>query len=122
MATKSSKRTSKQALALCRKLFDEMGGDVVVENTSHGSPAWFVAKRSRDGTAAKGQKSAAFADNHHDDGRLALWCAATPAAQSLLVGDRPATFFVPPYVGPRGGIGVILDDIAADALRGILAA
>src|SRR5947209_7853148 len=48
-------------------------------------------------------------DNHHSDGRLALWCNAPPGAQDLLVRKDPGSYFVPPYVGTRGWVGVRLD-------------
>lgn len=48
-------------------------------------------------------------DNHHGDGRLALWCKAPPGAQESLVGADPERFFVPPYVGPSGWLGIHLD-------------
>lgn len=50
-----------------------------------------------------------FVDNHHGDGRVALWCKAPPGAQEILVGAAPARFFVPPYVGHNGWIGIRLD-------------
>ncbi len=50
-----------------------------------------------------------FAMPKRGDGRLSLWCKAPPGAQDLLVGANPARFFVPPYVGHRGWIGVRLD-------------
>ncbi len=50
-----------------------------------------------------------YLDNHHGDGRLALWCAAPEEMQQLLVQADPERFFVPPYVGHRGWIGVRLD-------------
>jgi predicted DNA-binding protein (MmcQ/YjbR family) len=40
---------------------------------------------------------------------LAFWCAAEPVVQQALVAARPDRFFVPPYVGPRGWLGVYLD-------------
>jgi hypothetical protein len=49
-----------------------------------------------------------YADHHHDD-RLACWCAAPPGAQDALVAAAPDRFFVPPYVGHRGWLGVRLD-------------
>ena len=52
---------------------------------------------------------AMYLDNHHGDGRLALWCKAPPGAQESLVGADPERFFVPPYVGPKGWLGVHLD-------------
>jgi len=69
------------------------------ERLSHGEPTWFV----------RGKKTfVTFADHHHDD-RLAFWCAAPPGAQEALVASDPEKFFVPPYVGGRGWIGVRLD-------------
>jgi hypothetical protein len=47
--------------------------------------------------------------NHHGDGRFAIWCAAPEGMQQLLVGADPDKFFVPPYVGRRGWLGVRLD-------------
>jgi hypothetical protein len=47
--------------------------------------------------------------NHHGDGRFAIWCAAAPGTQQLLVGTDPERFFRPPYVGHRGWLGVRLD-------------
>jgi hypothetical protein len=71
----------------------------VTERLSHGEPTWFV----------RGRKTfVSYADHHHDD-RLAFWCAAPPGAQEALVAENPAAFFVPPYVGGRGWIGVRLD-------------
>ena len=71
----------------------------VEERLSHGEPAWFV----------QGKKLfVMFADHHHDD-RLAFWCAAPQGVQEVLVSSEPKKFFRPPYVGPRGWIGVYLD-------------
>ena len=44
-----------------------------------------------------------------DDGRVSMWCKAPPGSQAVLVGADPARFFVPPYVGPKGWIGMRLD-------------
>ena len=43
------------------------------------------------------------------DGRISIWCKAPPGSQQVLVGADPETFFVPPYVGPKGWIGMRLD-------------
>lgn len=51
----------------------------------------------------------AAADNHHGGGRPGVWCKAAPGNQSLMVRAAPARFFVPPYVGPSGWIGIHLD-------------
>src|SRR5262245_48625836 len=87
------------------------------ERLSHGEPTWFV----------RGKKTfVMYADHHHDD-RLAFWCAAPDGAQEALVALDPKRFFVPPYVGTRGWLGVRLDvppldwgqiaDLVADAYR-----
>ncbi|HEX5386604.1 MAG TPA: MmcQ/YjbR family DNA-binding protein [Gemmatimonadales bacterium] len=51
----------------------------------------------------------ASARSHHGGGRPAVWCKAAPGNQALMVKVAPARFFVPPYVGPSGWIGVWLD-------------
>ena len=51
----------------------------------------------------------AAAGNHHGDGRPAVWCKAASGNQDLMVRAAPARFFVPPYVGPSGWVGVWLD-------------
>jgi ketosteroid isomerase-like protein len=58
-----------------------------------------------------------FADNHHGDGRVAVWLPAPPGAQEALVETTPATFFRPPYVGGRGWVGISLDAINDEELR-----
>jgi len=57
----------------------------------------------------KDRQFAIYVDNHHGDARLALWCKAPPGAQEALVRADPGTFFVPPYVGKAGWIGIELD-------------
>ena len=72
----------------------------VEERPSHGAPTFFY----------KGKKSfLMFHDDHHGDGRLAIWCAAPLGVQDQVVREEPARFFVPAYVGYRGWIGVRLD-------------
>jgi hypothetical protein len=51
----------------------------------------------------------ADAGNHHGDGRCAVWCKAAPGNQALMVRAAPDRFFVPPYVGPSGWVGIYLD-------------
>jgi hypothetical protein len=81
-----------------------LGLPEVTERLSHGEPTWFV----------RGKKTFVMMDtNHHDSGHIAIWCAAPPGVQSQLVGEEPKRFFVPPYVGPRGWLGVRVD-VAVD--------
>jgi hypothetical protein len=56
-----------------------------------------------------GKMFAMFDNNHHDAGRIAVWCKAPPMVQEILVGSDPERFFVPPYVGANGWVGVRLD-------------
>ncbi len=51
-----------------------------------------------------------FAMEKRGDGRSSLWCKAPPGAQAVLVGADPDRFFAPPYVGPKGWVGVRIDD------------
>ncbi len=51
----------------------------------------------------------AHPSDHHGAGRHGVWLKAAPGNQALMVKDRPNRFFVPPYVGTSGWIGVWLD-------------
>jgi predicted DNA-binding protein (MmcQ/YjbR family) len=48
----------------------------------------------------------AMSPGHGQD--LAVWCKAPPGAQQVLVGADADRFFAPPYLGPKGWIGVRL--------------
>ena len=50
-----------------------------------------------------------FAMEKRGDGRVSVWCKAPEGSQEVLVGADPGRFFVPPYVGPKGWVGVRLD-------------
>lgn len=83
----------------------------VNERLSHGAPTFFGPKKT----------FVMFHDDHHGDGRLALWCAAPPGVQASLVDEEPHRFFVPAYVGHRGWVGVRLDiDPDWDEVAGII--
>jgi uncharacterized protein YdhG (YjbR/CyaY superfamily) len=88
---------------LCAKL------PSVAEKASHGTPTFFVEKD-------KGV-FAMFADNHHEDGHLALWVPVKEGLQPLLIEDAPKTYYKPPYVGTSGWVGIELDQIRDDALQ-----
>ena len=66
---------------------------------NHGRPSFAVGKKT----------FVMFMDNHHGDGRIAIWCKAPPGDQADMVESDPNRYFVPPYVGPRGWVGVRLD-------------
>ncbi|HEY8740204.1 MAG TPA: MmcQ/YjbR family DNA-binding protein [Candidatus Dormibacteraeota bacterium] len=70
------------------------------ERLAHGSPSFYVREK---------RNFLVFSVNHHDDGNIAFWCAAPPGDQAALVEADPDTYFVPPYVGHRGWVGVRVD-------------
>jgi predicted DNA-binding protein (MmcQ/YjbR family) len=69
------------------------------EKPSHGSPDFRV----------RGKSFASYVVNHHGDGRVALWLNMPPGSQQEYCESSTKHFFVPPYVGPRGWLGVHLD-------------
>jgi hypothetical protein len=72
------------------------GTDEVI---SHGSP----------GYAVRGRFFAYHTVNHHGDGRVALLVNAPEGMQAACVKAEPKHYFVPPYVGARGWLGINLD-------------
>jgi len=86
-----------------------------VEKISHGSPTFFTAE---------GRAGRTFASLHDErewfEGRLCLWFAAPDGLQEALVSGAPDRFFVPPYVGHRGWVGLRLDvpDVDWDEVAG----
>lgn len=52
---------------------------------------------------------AMFADDHHGVGFAGVWLKAPEGAQEELVASDPERFYVPPYVGKGGWVGVKLD-------------
>ena len=61
-----------------------------------------------------------FANHHHQDGRVAVWLPAPLGTQHYLVDSEPETYFVPPYVGVKGWIGVVIDRCSDADLRSLL--
>ena len=104
-----AKREREKVLAKLREIclaFPETS-----ERLSHGAPTFFVREK---------RAFLMVLTNHHGDGRFAIWCAAPDGMQKMLVEADPDRFFVPPYVGHRGWLGVRLDrGIHWDELTGI---
>ncbi len=69
------------------------------EVESRGSPNFRVG----------GKTYGIFALNHHGDGHVALWLDAPAGSQQLYSEMEPEHYFVPPYVGPKGWLGVELN-------------
>lgn len=59
----------------------------------------------------RGKIFAMFAakSSHHGDERPGVWVKAMAENQRIMVRAEPHRYFVPPYVGPSGWIGVFLD-------------
>lgn len=77
------------------------------EKLSHGEPTFFVGKKV----------FVMFANNHHDDGHVAVWLPVPPGIQTALIESSPETYFRPPYVGHRGWVGIELGRIDDEDLR-----
>lgn len=71
------------------------------EKLSHGEPTFFVHNKM----------FVMFANNHHNDGRIAIWLPVPDGFQSSLIGSSPETYFKPPYVGVKGWVGIELGNI-----------
>ncbi|MDP9303755.1 MAG: MmcQ/YjbR family DNA-binding protein [Actinomycetota bacterium] len=101
-----------QAAALTRIRRICLGLPETSERLSHGAPTFFV----------RGKRAFTMVlSNHHGDGRFAIWCAAPDGMQTVLVEADPERFFVPPYVGHRGWLGVRLDrGLDWDELSGLV--
>jgi hypothetical protein len=72
------------------------------ERLSHGEPTFFVHNKV----------FVMFADNHHDDGYIAVWLPVPSGFQVALIETAPEIYFKPPYVGARGWVGIELDRIS----------
>ena len=97
MANARAKGNPDAALALTRDICLALPD--TEEKIAWGSPTFRV----------HGRLFVMFTNNHHGDGRIAIWAAAPPGAQLDLVAADPTHFFVPPYVGVNGWVGIRLD-------------
>ena len=79
------------------------------EKLSHGAPTFFVEKYKN--------VFVVFTNDHHQDGRLAIWLPAPAGLQAALIEEAPETYFKPPYVGSSGWVGINLDQIKDEALE-----
>jgi hypothetical protein len=73
------------------------------ERQAWGDPTWRV--KDKIFVAQKG---------NYQGGRPSLWMKAPEGMQSVLVEAAPDRFFVPPYVGKNGWIGLYMDTDAVD--------
>jgi hypothetical protein len=93
-ATRRSDRTPVGRLrAICLALPD------TTEKIAWGEPTWRV----------RGKLFAQLDDHHHGADHLAVWLPAPLGEQESMIFTDPERFFRPPYVGPRGWVGVRID-------------
>src|SRR4029453_13721748 len=79
--------------AICLALPD------TTEKIAWGEPTWRV----------RGKLFAQPDDHHHGADHLAVWLPAPLGEQEAMIYTNPRQFFRPPYVGPRGWVGVRID-------------
>jgi predicted DNA-binding protein (MmcQ/YjbR family) len=70
------------------------------EKMSHGEPTWF---------AGRGKVFAMLDNHHHGSPHLSVWLPQPRGVQELLLKTDGERFFKPPYVGPKGWVGMVLD-------------
>ena len=104
MAKERKPDVHQEHLRRVRRICSAMPG--ASEKLSHGEPTFFVRKKV----------FAMFANNHHDDGHIAVWIPAPPGLQAMLIHNSPKTYFRPPYVGVRGWVGIELAAIGDEEL------
>lgn len=73
--------------------------EVVVEAAGESHLAFRIRKRI----------FAYYLFDHHGDGMIAFTCKSSLIEQRRMVKDDPISFFVPPYLGPKGWAAIRLD-------------
>jgi hypothetical protein len=110
-------RSAREAAAV-RRAYDRVRALCLAQPGVYEKEAWAAPTFRVD----RGKMFLMFADNHHGDGRVAFWSRATPDSREAWLEMDPDRFFVPPYVGPSGWIGVRLEDDAPwDAIAEVVA-
>jgi len=81
------------------------------EVSSRGNPNFRVNKKT----------FAIFVVNHHGDGRIGLWLNSPPGDQAYYAQNEPEHFYIPPYIGPAGWLGMELKkDLSWDTTAKII--
>ena len=94
LRTAASERLIERVRKICMALPE------ATEKLSHGEPTWF---------AGKGKVFASIDDHHHGAPHCSVWLPQPLGVQEALCDAQPERFFRPPYVGPSGWVGVVLD-------------
>jgi predicted DNA-binding protein (MmcQ/YjbR family) len=93
----SSKRADAGSTPVQRKIC--LALPEATEKIAWGEPTWRV----------RGKLFAQLDDHHHGAEHLAVWLPAPLGEQEAMIFTDPERFFRPPYVGPRGWVGVRID-------------
>jgi predicted DNA-binding protein (MmcQ/YjbR family) len=93
------KSGGQQELIKLRKICMAIPG--AFEKLSHGEPCWF--------TGPKGKTFAMLDNHHHGAEHICVWIPAPMEVQRGLVASEPNRYWVPPYVGHKGWVAIILD-------------
>ena len=110
-------RTAREAAAV-QRAYDRVRALCLARPGVYEKEAWAAATFRVD----RGKMFLMFADNHHGDGRVAFWCRASADSREAWLEMDPERFFVPPYVGPSGWVGVRLEgDVPWDAVAEMIA-
>jgi hypothetical protein len=99
MSDRRTKTASDADAAYSRVRAIALGFPAAEEKLSHGTPSFHV----------RGKMFLTFVDDHHGDGRIAVWCKSDHDEQRRRVAEDSRRFFVPPYVGVKGWLGIRVD-------------
>lgn len=73
-----------------------------IEKTSHGAPGFLIEK---------GRFFAYFWHDRHSDGRMAVIVKTSGVEeQDMLIEGDPDLYFRPPYLGPSGWVGLLVEE------------
>lgn len=100
MAARKAAGGGGRELARLRKILLAFPG--ATEKLSHGEPTWF--------TGEKGKVFAMFDNHHHGAPHISVYLPTPPEVQEALVAAEPERYWVPPYVGHKGWVAIILDE------------
>jgi len=95
--SRATRRSDRTPIGRLRAICLALPG--ATEKIAWGEPTWRV----------NGKLFAQLDDHHHGADHIAVWLPAPLGEQEAMVFTDPARFFRPPYVGPRGWVGVRID-------------
>ncbi len=101
MPAKSGRTRTRGDSILARLRSICLAHDGAVEKLSHGSPTWF--------TKTKGKFFAMYDDHHHQSTHVSVWVPSLIEAQRALVEAKPSRYWIPPYLGHKGWVAIVLD-------------